>query len=1041
MNHLKSFLHTFTTFNFMCRSLLYYTIILLVNCFHSPAFTQPRQIQFQHLGVEDGLSDNHGNAITQDKFGYIWIGTMDGLNRFDGYHVETFSHIRNDKNSLCNNAIYCLFTDSRGMVWAGTENGLAFFNYRTNTFISFFKNENDSNSLPSNQVYTINEDQNGVLWLGTTSGLCSFDIKRNHFQRFLHYEYHNSISSNSIKDIKFAPDKTMWISTANGLNHLDLSTMHFTAFFHDGNNNLSLKGNDLGKIAIDNFGNIFTFLYNTLQLEYFNTGSNTCRHFSALIKTESNISSNYIRDILIDRNGALWVGTNHSGLCLFFPANDSFNLYEPDEIVKNSLHGASIIKIFQGRSGLIWLGTAVAGVERFNPESSKFVSYSKRSNFPTLADNWTRAVCEDTSHQLWIATAVGLSVFNDHREPSANYHWDPKDKYALSENSVRSLCCDIRGDIWVGTSNGLNLYDSKHKRFTRYFSEKNTHSIPGDFILSIISDSNNLWIATSGGLCGYNFKSNRFFNFKSDTALALLNRNIRVVYEDKKGILWAGIYPNGLVKYNPVNKQINYFSQDQTISSSIPENQILSIAEDNKNKIWMGTTNGLWCLNEKTNTFSFYSKTDGLPNEHVSQLLMDDNDCIWMSTNKGISVFNESRNAFTNYTVSDGLQGPEFNDQSAFKTHDGYFCYCGYNGFTMFYPDSVNKIVQATPPPLVLERFLVFREPLQINGSYENLKSLKLSYKQNFFSVEFAALNYDHPERNLYTCQLIGFDKKLIQLGNNHTISYTNVPAGNYTLRIFTSSNNAIWNTEGITLQLTITPPFWQTWWFYILCAITAIGLVYIIYRIRIQRILEMAAMRQRISKDLHDDIGSTLSSINIWSNVAAKHNAKDPGQSAQLLKKIQDSSQKTIGNMSDIVWAINPLNDNLSEIMIRMQQYAAEVLDPQDIHFIFSFDEKFNDVKLNLQQRRDVFLIYKESLNNLSKYAHCSEVIISFQPVKNWLRLQIKDNGSGFDKNTVRYGNGLQNMGNRAKDLKGSLTVDSTIGEGTSVTLHFKIT
>ena len=836
---------------YQSSGLLYlFLLITITPC----AFAQPQSIRFQHLSIGEKLSANQVMGVTQDKHGFIWVATADGLNRFDGYNVEVFRHKQSDKNSLPSSSLLCIFTDSRGIVWIGTSNGLAYFDDRTNSFRTFSNKPNDKNSLVWNLINVINEDRRGILWVGTPRGLCSFDVKSGRFQRFLHSDDDtNSISHNAVQDIKFAPDGNMWITTNRGLNRLDLSTMKFRSFFHDPADPSTLPGNDLNKMVIDEGGNLWTHLSNKLSLVCFNTKTYRCKQYKDLFEKLSPVATNYLLSVFIDKKGRLWAGTTQSGLLRLLPDRNSYYEYKTDRLDPNSLQSNFIINMFQDRSGMIWLGTLSAGAERFNPDEAKFIHYPLHSDQSrSFESKSVQAFAEDSLNRLWVGTSDGLSILDRNTGIFTNYYWNQHDSNALSVNFIRSICRDRQGNMWVGTQYGLNLFDPAQKNFQAFYAEKNNHSLASNIVSSIICDSKGDLIINSkqnGGVTIYHSKTRRFTNFKKDSAHALLNLQIEVVFEDNRGLLWIATRNNGLVRYDREAGKMENFTKSQNDSTSLPANHIGSITQDHKGLIWIGTSAGLCRFNENARTFTTFDEDNGLPNVRVKQLLVDDKDRIWMGTNRGISMLNESRTAFTNYDPSDGLQGWEFSEPSAFKTHDGYFCYGGNNGFNMFHPDSIKK--NPYKPPITLKRITIFDQPLKTDSSYSFLKSLRLSYKQDFFSFEFAALNYDHPEKNQYACQLIGFDKKVIQLGTNRVISYTNVPHGNYTLKVTASNNDGIWNETGYELKLVIIPPFWVTWWFRTIVIAVFLGAVFLFFKLRENRIKKEQARQTAINKQI----------------------------------------------------------------------------------------------------------------------------------------------------------------------------------------------
>ena len=966
--------------------------------FVNNGWAQHYPLRFQHLSVEQGLSHNQVTSITQDKNGVVWFGTADGVNRFDGYKVDVYRHESGNKESLPDNMVRCLFTDSRGIVWIGTSHGLACYDAHTNSFRSFFQNATNRNSLPGNWISTINEDMTGILWIGTTTGLCSFDVMGNRFQRFLHQEYSNSISNNDINDIKFSPDGTMWIATSNGLNRLNVSSRQFTAFFHDPSDSSTLSGNSLSRLAIDQNGNLWTYLSNTLRLECFNTQTHRCRHFTNFIERQSDVSSNYFRSILVDRSGKLWIGTNAAGLALFVPDKNSFYEYRPDPFNQYGLQGYTILQIYQDRSDLIWVGTASAGVERFNPKKSKFIHYQTPATaFPALTHQWVRAVAEDSLHQLWIGSLNGVSILNRSTGAYINYQWKQGDHHSLSDNSVRALCCDSRGDMWVGTPNGLNLFDPKHKNFRVFYGDNNNRSLAGSNVSSIISNKNgDLLIGGAGGLSIYNVKTRGFTNFKNDSAHALLRSSIAVIFEDSRSMIWIGTGRNGLIRYDPVIDEVSHFTNTVNDSNSLASDYVCSITEDRKGIIWVGTASGLCRLNEATRNFTTFSERNGLPNVHVAQLLVDDKNQLWMSTNKGLSMLNGSRTKFTNYDPSDGLQGWEFNDQSAFKTHDGYFCYCGKNGFNMFHPDSLTN--NPFVPPVILKRIMIFDKLLSIDSLYAGLHSIKLSYKQNFFSFEFAALNYDHPEKNQYACQLIGFDKKMLLLGTNRVVSYTNVPPGHYKLKVKGSNDDGVWNEAGYELSVVITPPFWATWWFRTGAIAVCVSIIFLLFKLRESRLKKEQAHQTLINKQIAEIkmtalraqmnphfIFNSLNSVQHFVTIREKEEALNYlSKFSKLIRQILENSRE------NTVVLRNELQ--LLELYIQLEQLRFN----NKFHYHIDVDENVDTDNTEIPPLLIQPYIENAILHGLVNKEGKGDLWVSLQRSNGLLVCKIEDNGIG---------------------------------------------
>lgn len=399
---------------------------------------------------------------------------------------------------------------------------------------------------------------------------------------------------------------------------------------------------------------------------------------------------------------------------------------------------------------------------------------------------------------------------------------------------------------------------------------------------------------------------------------------------------------------------------------------------------------------------------------------------------------------FRNFDHEDGLQSNEFNRGAHCRTKDGWLYFGGVNGFNYFYP---KEILNNTKIPKVVITGLKIRNqliPVQPDSSPLSkpiylTEKLTLPYKQNFISLEFASMDFTDPEKNIYQYKLAGFDKDWINSGTTNNATYTNIDPGTYTFTVKGSNNDGVWNENGASFQLTILPPWYMTWWFRTSVIIAILFAAYTFYRYRLEQALKLQAIRNRIADDLHDEVGSNLSNIYIFSNVAQQR-AKGNDETAPLLQKISDYTQQSMEAMNDIVWMINTRNDSFENIMVRMRTLAAEFCETSDCSLHLDFDESLNEVKLNMEERKNFYLIYKEAINNITKYAGCKNLSVVMKLIGNRVSLQIIDNGRGFDVANKNRGNGMFNMQKRAEMLKGVLTIISTIGEGTTVQLNFKV-
>jgi ligand-binding sensor domain-containing protein/two-component sensor histidine kinase len=1026
----------------MNARIIFKSICLFLFCFvffGSLSSAQYNNIQFQHLTVRDGLSSNYIIDITEDSLGYMWFATQAGLNRYDGYKVESFRHEAYNEKSLPSDNVRNIYCDMQRTFWVGTDAGLARFNYLNHTFDTFKHNPADSNSLPANHVSSFVEDQYHNLWIGTANGLSRYDPAKHQFKTFTSDVNSSSISHNSIYEME--PDKNgnLWITTGKGLTFLNTTTLQFTNYFHDPKNPSSLSTNRMRYLAVDHEGKIWLGTYSSI-VDRFDPLTETCIHYN-ISPNRGPVISNRIDGIFTDRSGTVWIAGDASGLFYRIPSSDSLYSLCHNPLISTSLSSTHARCIYQDKTGMIWIGTGTGGVDRFNPYAKKFQLFQPDMNTVSgLASKQTHAICEDHHKRLWIGTDNGVSVLDRKTGRYINYRHLPGDIHSLADDFIFCIYCDSKGRVWIGTEKGLNRFDEANNSFTLYANHTG-FNLPSNNIIAVGEDrKGRLWIGTIDGICTYDEKKNNFQSFKTDSALAELDCRTRSMYFDDNDNLWIGTHYSGgeLIRYNTITHRATKWFYHLDDSSSVPGQGILSIMQDKKGFIWLGTNVGLCRYNENTNTFTTYSTKEGLHDGQVAGLLTDDHDNLWMSVANELCMLSPDRKTFTWFDATDGLQENEFRNWSSLKTSDGYFCYAGMNGFNMFHPDSLK--VNSNKPRVLIRSLTILDKQINLDSLLSLDSSITLTYNQNFFSFGFTALNFDHPEKNQFACQLIGFDEKMIQLGTEHFVNYTNVPPGKYTLKLLAANNDGIWNEAGISLPLIITPPFWQTWWFYCIAVIAVASVLYSIYRIRINRVVAMERMRSSISRDLHDEIGSSLSSVQIMSAFAEESIDSTPADAKRWVNRIGGNTKEMMEKMRDIVWTLNSSDEISGNIITRMNQYISHTLEPKDIECRLTADEKVNESLNDFARKRNVYLIFKEAVNNAAKYSDCKQVNISLMNESNRLRLTISDNGKGFDTTSSSTGNGLNNMRKRAAEINATIEITSSTGKGTVVSLVMPI-
>ncbi|MCP2606550.1 ATP-binding protein [Candidatus Aminicenantes bacterium AC-708-I09] len=764
-------------------------------------------------------------TIIQDKQGFMWFGTEDGLNRYDGYEFKVYRNDHDNLNSLNYNYIKVIYEDSKGNLWIGTYGGgLDKFNPQQEKFIHYKYEVDNPYSLSNNYVTSIFEDKFGVLWIGTEEGLNKFDSKKGRFIRYKHdINNPDSLSSDFITCIYEDSKGILWIGTENGLNKFDRENERFIHYFHEPKNPHSISNNYIYSIYEDHLGNLWIGTYGG-GLNRFDRKTGKFIHYKYNARNPNSLSNNYVRVIYEDSSGTLWIGTE-DGLNQFNRKSENFFRFKHRPYDLNSLSNNEIYSIFEDRAGVLWIGTRV-GLNKLNQKSKQFIHYYSIPNDPnSLSNNYVRAIYEDDDGILWIGTYGGLNKFNRKKGIFKHYIANPNDLTSLSSNRVMAICGDGPNILWIGTENGLNKFNKKTEKFIHFKSEiGNPWSLSSNFIRVVYKDRDgNLWIGTDNGLNKFERKTGKFIHYKHNPKdpNSISNNFIYSIFEDSRGTLWIGTL-KGLNKFD---RKKNIFKKYFVIpgdSRSLNNNEILSIYEDSRGILWVGTAEGLNKFDRNREIFTHYTTKDGLPNNLIYDILEDREGNLWLSTNKGLSKFNPVQEKFRNYDVSDGLQSNEFSKGACFKSKSGEMFFGGINGFNSFYPEKIKD--NPYPPQIVITDFKVFNKSISIGEKFDgmiileksitNTKEIILSHKHRFFSIEFSALHFVSPKKNQYAYKMEGFDREWNYVGNRNFATYTNLPPGEYTFRVKASNSDGVWNDEGLSLKIKILPPFWMTWWF-----------------------------------------------------------------------------------------------------------------------------------------------------------------------------------------------------------------------------------
>jgi signal transduction histidine kinase/ligand-binding sensor domain-containing protein/DNA-binding response OmpR family regulator len=805
------------------------------------SYAQAPDINFRHLTSNDGLSNSTVINIIQDRLGFMWFGTIDGLNRYDGYKFTAFRNTPLDSTSISSNDILDIFEDSDGDLWIATSNGLNLFNRRSGRFVRFNVNLNNPKSIGGKIINSITQARNGELWIGTSTGLNIYSKKNRTFKRIPAIPGSpGHLPSDDITDVYETRDGRMCVGSLEGLSVFDAKANTFKNF------RLGSSNNRVNCIYEDSNGRLWVGT-DGRGLSLFDWENNKfSQTYAHNAKDNKTIGGDVIYTICEDQHKRLWVGVENGGLNLFHPQNKNFTRYTRDVRRPGSISNNPVSAIFVDRQGTLWVGAHRGGINIYNPSERKFRVFRQDGFKNSVSHNNIKAIIEDSIGNYWIGTdGGGLDYFNAVKGTFQNFHNDPFDPKTLSSDVVLCLLLDDQQKLWIANyPHGLSRFDSKTKRFKHFRQYPNDKSsgLDKDAIWCLLQDSHkNIWVGTRGnGLKMFN--SHEFVSYSPDVkqSRGLKSTFINVLYEDRNKNLWVGT-SNGLYMYNPVARNFTRYAYNKALSGSLSNDFVNTIIEDRFGQLWVGTNDGLNSMNRRTGKFRVFRDRDGLPSSVIAAIQQDGAGDLWVSSFAGLSRFNLKKKNFTNYKIPDGLQGNEFSLNVSCKSRSGLMLFGGIDGFNLFNPTEIkqNKFV----PPVYFTRFTIFNKEVLpgrnsvLQTDISQVEEIRLSWRQSVFSFEFAALNYQLPVKNQYAYKMHGFDTDWNYSGNERTASYTNLDPGKYVLQIRASNNDGIWNNKGRSITILITPPFWMTWWFRILLFVTVAATISGLYRYRTKTI------------------------------------------------------------------------------------------------------------------------------------------------------------------------------------------------------------
>lgn len=790
-------------------------------------------IKFEQLS--EGLSEKSVTCILQDKKGFMWFGTRNGLNRYDGVEFKIYEFVYGDSTSVSGNFINSLAEDSLGNIWVGTlDAGLNLYDRERDNFIRYQPKANDPGALSDNWISDLFIDSKNNLWVGTEKeGLELLEPGATKFRHFKKLSQNiHSLSNNHVRVIFEDAMSNLWVGTyGGGLDLFDRKQNKFVHHRHDPLDETTISSNYLYSYLKDSQGNSWVGTREGLNLLVDTGNGVTFKRFKPNIKDPTGLIHNIVLSIAEDDLGRLWIGMENGALTIYDKKAATFSNFWPDPLDPTSIGSNSIWSVYKDKMGTMWIGARNRGINKWDRYHTKFVHHIlPPSGGHKLANNDVMCFVEDEKGNLWIGTdGGGLNYFDRATNKYTHYVHDPRDPKSLSSNSVISLELDSYGDLWIGTwEGGLNRLDKKTGNFRHYYNDPdNPRSLGSNYVFSIFEDSSRkLWVsAFYEGLDLYDRETDSFIHYHTDPSnpKAIGHNRVFTMYEDSKKNMWIGSEGGGLIHMEkdisgqPVFTSYRYDPNDP---SSLSSNLINAIYEDSRRNLWIGTWAGLNRFDPGSRTFKAFRKEDGLADNVVYGIIEDGDGNFWVSTNQGISKFDPVNIRFENYNTADGLQAQEFIRGSFLKSKSGEFFFGGVNGFNSFFPKAI--LSNPNVPPVYITNFWVYNDLMKPGIPNSPLKSnitetevIILPYTQNEFSFEFAALNYSQAFKNRYSYYLEGYDKHWRDAGTQRKASYAKVPPGEYMFRVKATNNDGVWNEKGTVLKIIVNPPWWKSWWAY----------------------------------------------------------------------------------------------------------------------------------------------------------------------------------------------------------------------------------
>jgi len=1023
-------------------------------------WAQPNKYQFSQLHISSGLSHNQINSILKDRQGFMWFGTLSGLNRYDGYNFKVFKHTANDSTSINDDNILNIQSGPHNKLWVNTRAGYVIYDPEKESFERKPQKYLNSKGIKGS-LTDIRGSGKGLFYVITSTGLYEFGENSTKAKLI------EKSGSSPITSLALDSEGSIWTVNASGEVKRYNAGNHFKVY--------SRRITDAAnyKIFIDRNDDAWVYSADKPKGAYLiSRTTKSVKHYS----TTSNprLSTNNIYSVSQDEKGVMWLGTDHGGINLLDKRNNSLNFLISKEADEKTIAQNSTPVIYKDDTGIMWVGTFKKGLSYYHESIIKFAHYRhKPVEVNSLPYDDVNRFVEDKQGNLWIGTNGGGLIYFDRKENTfKRYKHSPGDINSLSNDVVVSLWIDHDGKLWIGTYfGGLDCFDGK--KFSNYrHSETDASSLSDDRVWEIMEDSeHNLWVGTlHGGLDLFDRKTKTFRHFRSGRRNSVQSDYINALLEDKAGNIWVGTDAG----VDVLQKKTGRFKHYSASNPGLSNNNVLSLMEDRRGLIWIGTQDGLTIYDPNKGTFQVLRSHDGLPDNTILTILEDGSGHIWLSTTKGISELTFSERGgdlqmrFKNYDDLDGLQGMAFNENAALRTSRGELIFGGANGFNLFDPRLITANTQS--PKVIFTAFQLFNMSLKpgqlidgntiLNRSISLTRDIQLNYDQNFFSIEFAALNFANAAKNRYAYMLEGFhDRWFTTDSKDRKATFTNLDPGDYTFRVKAANDDGVWSSEGASVRIKILPPFWKTTPAYILYVLAVAGFLYYLRQRGIQKLRAQFALEQerKSAQQMHE---LDMMKIKFFTNVSHEFRTplalilapldkllkENPEENAKIhLTLIQRNARRLLNLVNQLMdfrkmevkeLKLQPLEDDVISFAYESFQSFTDLAEKKNIRYTFRSDLSLFVTNFDRDKLERIFFNLLSNAFKFTSEGGEISMTVNCELMKDQtsnVEVRVQDTGIGIpiDKQDKIFERFFQN------DVPGSM-VNQGSGIGLSITKEF---